>query len=82
MATSRTERDPASDLKGALTPLKGGHHAAITDPKKLAGLLRSIDEYQVSFVVKSALQFLPMLFCSQGELQQAELSEIDLEAAG
>jgi integrase len=75
------ERDIASDLRGALPPVKGGHHAALTTPKALAPLLRAIDDFTGSFVVKSALQLLPMLFCRPGELRAAEWTEIDLERA-
>jgi integrase len=81
VATGRAERDPAADLKGALTPLKGKHHAAITDPKDVAPLLRAIDSYQGSFVVKSALLLAPLVFVRPGELRQAEWMEIDLDAA-
>jgi integrase len=81
VATGRAERDPAADLKGALTPLKTRHHAAITDPKEAAALLRAIDGYQGSFVVKTALQLAPLVFVRPGELRQAEWAEIDFDAA-
>ncbi|MDA8428780.1 MAG: integrase arm-type DNA-binding domain-containing protein [Geobacteraceae bacterium] len=81
VATGRTDRDPVADLKGALPPVKNGHHAAPTDPKSVAPLLRAIDEFQGSFVVKCALQLAPMLFVRPGELRAAEWSEIDLESA-
>lgn len=73
------ERDIAADLRGALPPVKGGHHAAATTPKTLAPLLRAIDDFTGSFVVKSALQLLPMLFCRPGELRAAEWSEINFD---
>ena len=81
VATGRAERDCTSDLKGALPPYKKGHHAAITDPKEVAPLLRAIDGYQGSFVVKCALQLSPLFFVRPGELRQAEWAEIDLDAA-
>lgn len=81
VATGRAERDPAADLKGALPPYKKSHLAAITDPKEVAPLLRAIDGYQGSFVVKSAMQLAPLVFVRPGELRQAEWSEIDLETA-
>ena len=68
-----TERDIAADLRGALPPVKGGHHAAPTTPKDLAPILRAIDDFTGSFVVKSALQLLPMLFCRPGELTGSDL---------
>lgn len=81
VATGRAERDPAADLKGALPPYKKSHLAAITDPKAVAPLLRAIDGYQGSFVVKCALQLAPLVFVRPGELRQAEWSEIDFDAA-
>lgn len=81
IATGRAEHDPASDLKGALPPYKKSHLAAITDPKEVIPLLRAIDGYKGSFVVKSAMQLAPLVFVRPGELRQAEWSEIDLDAA-
>ena len=81
VATGRTERDPSGDLKGALPPYKKGHLASITDPKDVAPLLRAIDGYQGSFVVKCALQLAPLVFVRPGELRQAEWKEIDLDTA-
>lgn len=81
IATGRAERDPAADLRGALVTPKVKHHAAITDPKKIGGLLRSIDGMENSFVVKSALQFLPLAFVRPGELRYAEWQELSLKDA-
>jgi integrase len=51
----------------------------MTDPKQAAPLLRAIDEYTGSFIVKSALQLAPLVFVRPGELRQAEWEHIDLE---
>ena len=40
VATGRAERDVPSDLRGALTPMRTKHYAAITDPKEVGPLLR------------------------------------------
>jgi len=80
IATGRAERDCAADLKGALPPYKKGHHAAITEPKQVAPLLRAIEDFEGSFVVKCALRISPYVFVRPGELRMAEWSEIDLEA--
>jgi len=80
VATGRAERDPAADLRGALPPVKPKHHSAITDPEKVAGLLRAIDSYQGSLVTKCALQLAPYLFVRPGELRQMEWAQINLEA--
>jgi integrase len=81
VATGRAERDPSGDLKGALPPNTVKHLAALTDPKDVAVLLRAIDDYQGSFVVKCAMRLAPLVFVRPGELRQAEWSEIDLEKA-
>lgn len=81
VATGRAEHDPSAALKGALPPVKNGHFAAPTDPKAVAPLLRAIDGFQGSFVVKCALQLAPLLFVRPGELRAAEWSEVDLDAA-
>ena len=55
------------------------HFAAVTKPQPLAVLLRAIDTYSGSFVVRSALQLAPMLLLRPGELRQARWEEIDLD---
>lgn len=80
VATGRAERDPCGDLRGALPPVRGKHHAAITDPRAVGELLRAIEAYQGSLVTKCALKLAPLLFVRPGELRRAEWSEIDLEA--
>ena len=81
VATGRAESDPSRDLQGALPPVKYGHRAAFTDPKGLTQLLRTVEDYQGSFVVKCAMQLLPMLFTRPGELRHMEWAEIDFDAA-
>ena len=81
VATGRAERDPSSDLRGALPPAKQKHLAAITDPQKVGELLRAIDKYNGYMVVKSALQLAPLVFLRPGELRHAQWSEFNLEKA-
>jgi integrase len=81
VATGRTERDPAADLRGAIPPAQSKHLPAITEPDKVAGLLRAIDGYEGSFVTKCALRIAPLLFVRPGELRHMEWAEIDLDAA-
>ena len=81
VATGRAERDPSGDLKGALPPVKKSHLAAITEPAKVAELLRAMDGYQGSFIVKSALRLSPLVFVRPGELRQAEWAEVNFETA-
>lgn len=81
VATGRVPRDITGDLKGALSPYRGKHFAAITDPAKLGELIRAIRAYRGGPIVRAALQLAPMLFQRPGELRGAEWSEIDLDGA-
>ena len=81
VATGRAERDPCQDLKGALPPPISVHHGSITDPKKIAGLLRALESYEGHHVTCCALQLAPLVFVRPGELRKAEWDEIDLDAA-
>lgn len=73
--------NPVTDMKDVLTKRVQGHHAAITDPKRLGELLRDIDEYNGSYVVKCALKIAPMVFVRPGELYNAVWAEFDLDEA-
>ena len=81
VATGRCGRDPSSDLRGALPPVKGEHFAATTDPPKLAGILRAMDGYEGTLTVRCALRLAPLVFVRPGELRMAEWTDIDLDAA-
>ena len=81
IATGRTERDIAADLSGALAQPKKKHLPAITEPKKVAELLRAIDAFEGSLVVKCALRLAPLFFVRPGELRKAEWCEIDFDAS-
>jgi integrase len=80
VATGRVDRDLTPDLRGALPPAKGGHFAAITEPKQFAELLRAIDTYQGTFPAVCALRLAPLVFVRPGELRAAEWTHIDLDA--
>ena len=81
VATGRVSRDITADLKDALTPYRGRHFAAITEPVKLGELLRAIQAYRGGPIVRAALQLAPLLFQRPGELRAAAWAEIDLDAA-
>ena len=81
VATGRVSRDITADLKGALTPYRGRHFAAIIEPVKLGELLRAIQAYRGGPIVRAALQLAPLLFQRPGELRAAAWAEIDLDAA-
>jgi integrase len=81
VATGRVDRDITADLKGALSPYRGKHFAAITDPVRLGGLIRAIRGYKGGQIVRAALQLTPLLFQRPNELRGAAWAEIDLDAA-
>lgn len=79
IATGRAKRDIAADLRGALTTQKKKHLPAITEPAKVAELMRAIDAFEGSLIVRCALRLAPLVFVRPGELRKAEWAEIDLE---
>ncbi len=81
VATGRAGRDPTQDLKEALAPRATTHHAALTDPAAVGGLLRAIDGYEGYFVTRCALRLAPLVFVRPGELRNAEWKEFNLEQA-
>lgn len=81
IATGRADRNPVADLKGAIASPAERHHAAITDPAVLGGLLRAIEGYTGDVTTRAALQLSALLFVRPGELRHAEWVEIDLDAA-
>ncbi len=81
IATARTDRDVAADLRGALITPKVTHLAAITTPKEAGALLRAIEGYAGHQITAYALRLSPHLFVRPGELRKAEWTEIDARAA-
>ncbi|MFJ1471053.1 tyrosine-type recombinase/integrase [Massilia orientalis] len=81
VACGLAERDVTADLKGALAAPEKGHFAAITDPKQVGVLLRSIHGYQGHPYARAALKLSPLVFVRPGELRAAEWNEIDFGAA-
>ena len=69
------------NLKGAMPKVHNNNFAAPITPNTVAPLLRAIDGYVGSFVVKCALQLAPLLFVRPGELRNAEWAEINFAAA-
>lgn len=80
VATGRAERDITSDLKGALPPVQSKHLGAITAPVEIGSLLRAIEEYRGSDVVRLALQLAPHVFLRPNELRQGRWEELQEEA--
>lgn len=82
VATGRCERDPAPDLRGALTPHKARNQAAVT-PDELPALLRAIEGYAElgDKLTGYALRLLALTFVRTGELIGATWAEIDMDGA-
>jgi integrase len=81
VATGRAERDPSGDLRGALPPAKESHFPAITDPKQVGDLLRTLDGYRGSLAVCCALKLAPLVFVRPAELRKARWADFDLDTA-
>lgn len=81
IATGRLILNPADSLRGALPPVRKTHFAAVTEPKKVAELLRMIDDYNGTFIVACALRMAPLVFVRPGELRKAEWNDIDFDKA-
>ncbi len=81
VSTGRVDRDICADLKGALTPYRGKHFAAITDPVQFGELIRAVRGYKGGPLVRAALQLAPLVMLRPGELRHAKWAEFDLDAA-
>lgn len=79
IATGRAERDPSRDLQDALAKHVKTHLAAVTDPKEFAKILRVLDGYKGTPIVRAAIRLAPLLFVRPGELRRMEWAELDLE---
>ena len=80
IATGRASSDPANDLRGALVAHKVKHRAAITEIRQVGGLLRAIEGYEGSKMVRIALLLSAHLFTRPGELRLAEWREFDFDS--
>jgi len=75
------DRDVTADLREALATKTTTHYAAVTDPKHLGQLMRSIFDYTGHLYTVAALKLTPLVFLRPGELRTAEWAEFDLDAA-
>ena len=81
IVTLRATTDPTYALKGALLRPNVKPRAAITDEKKLGGLLRAIDEFDGWSTLRAALKFCALTFARPGEVRGARRSEINFDKA-
>jgi integrase len=74
IASGYCKRDPAADLRGALTSATSTPHPAITEPKQVGNLLRAMEGVQPNSI-RLALKLLALTCVRPGELIGAEWSE-------
>ncbi len=79
IASGLTAADPSMTLKDVLRKKQKEHFPSIIDPKELAVLLRAIDGYHGTFIIKHAFKLLPLVFTRPGELRHMEWTEIDFK---
>lgn len=82
VATGAATRNPARDIgSSALQPAIPKPMAAVLKPTEVAALLRAIDDYRGTHIVRCAFRLAPLVFVRPGELRAAEWSEFDLDSA-
>jgi integrase len=80
VASGYVERDPTTDIKETLATKIVVNHAALVEPKDVAGLLRAMYSFNGHPITEAALKLAPLLFVRPGELRMAEWVEIDFDA--
>jgi integrase len=78
VSTGRADRDPTSDLRGALAPVIKTNRPAVTEPAQIGQLLNAIDGYSGHASTAFALKLAPLLFVRPGELRGARWEEFEL----
>lgn len=73
-------RDITVDLRGLIEAPTVTHHAGLTEPVKVGGLLRDIDNYTGRRQTVLAMKLSPLTFVRPMELRMAEREAFDLEA--
>lgn len=81
IATGRAERNPSTDLAGAVAPPPSGHFASVNDPNEVAPMLRALHGYQGTPIVAAELKLAPLVFVRRGELRTMRWADVDLDAA-
>lgn len=85
IASGRCERNPVSDLRGAIKERPTPKHMNALPEKDLPELLRKMDAYATDhggeLQTQYALQLLALTFVRTGELREATWEEFDLDKA-
>lgn len=80
IATGRCTRDPAADLRGALTTPARSNYAALGE-KDLPDFFKKLKGYDGEPITKLAIRLLALTFVRTGELRGTEWSEFDTDKA-
>ena len=82
IVTGRTDRNPATDLRGALKPARASHYAAITI-KELPEFVKTLErnDARLYALTRLAIRFMMLTFVRTGELIKAQWHEIDEQNA-
>jgi integrase len=81
IATGHCDRNPAADLAGTLSSLTVKNAAALTEPKQVGGLMRSIVAYEGHPVTRAALLLSALLFQRPGNIRMMAWADVDLDDA-
>ena len=79
LATGPLETNRFPEVKETLRTAITKHRAAITDPRKLGGFVRSVNAYRGTFVVVCGLKIALMTFLRSAAVRWALWSEIDFD---
>lgn len=71
--------DPCHAIGGALTKSKPKNMPTLTSPSEIGQLMRDIDSYQGTFVVKQALKLAPHLMLRPNEIRFTQWDYIDFD---
>jgi integrase len=77
--TGRIKYNPTQDLKGALVPHKAENHPTI-EAKELPQFFKQLETVETTALNKLAIRLLMLSFVRQGELRQANWTDIDWKA--
>lgn len=81
IASGRATTNPADGLTALLSPKRSKRMAAPTDPPEVARLVRTIEGYTGSFIVRCALRLSPLFFLRPGTLRGMEWQDLDFDRA-
>ena len=82
VSTARAGQNPVLNIDStALQSRPVKHMASITEPARVAELLKAIYAYKGTYQVQAALRLAPLVFVRIGELRTAKWTDIDLERA-